>query len=79
VIGKVIGAYATLYGQVETGTLRGRRKSIATAKPLRFRKGAAQAYDDRCLSWDYEGRQVSIWTVAGRPSSRRSRARALDW
>ncbi|MGK5558143.1 RNA-guided endonuclease InsQ/TnpB family protein [Actinomadura kijaniata] len=32
----------------------------------RFRAGAAQPYDDRCLSWQYEARTVSVWTVRGR-------------
>ncbi|MFD8309037.1 hypothetical protein ACFV29_42990 [Streptomyces sp. NPDC059690] len=27
---------------------------------------AAQPYDDRCLSWQYDQRTVSIWTVDGR-------------
>lgn len=66
VIGKVTRAYATLYGQADAGVLRGRRKAKAMSKALRFRSGAAQAYDDRCLSWDYQARTVSIWTVEGR-------------
>lgn len=65
-INKVTRAYAALYGQVDAGALTGHRKSRATAKPLRFRSGAAQAYDDRCLSWDYQARSVSIWTLEGR-------------
>ena len=31
-----------------------------------FRRDAAQAYDDRCLSWQIQQRTVSIWTVRGR-------------
>jgi IS605 OrfB family transposase len=31
-----------------------------------FRRGAAQAYDDRCLSWQLQESTVSIWTVCGR-------------
>jgi putative transposase len=31
-----------------------------------FRAGAAQPYDDRCLSWQPDQHTVSIWTVAGR-------------
>jgi IS605 OrfB family transposase len=31
-----------------------------------FRPDAAQAFDDRCLSWQHDARTVSIWTVAGR-------------
>jgi IS605 OrfB family transposase len=65
-IGKVVDAYATLHGQIESGALRGRRKAEALRKPLKFRPDAAQAYDDRCLSWDFEARSVSIWTTEGR-------------
>lgn len=36
------------------------------AKPVTFRPGAAQPFDDRCLSWQWEARTVSIWTVDGR-------------
>lgn len=66
VIGKVVRAYATLCGQVDAGYLAGRRRARALAKPLRFRTVAAQSYDDRCLSWDYQARIISIWTVHGR-------------
>jgi putative transposase len=32
----------------------------------RFRPGAAQPYDARCLSWNLDERTVSIWTTRGR-------------
>jgi putative transposase len=35
-------------------------------KPVVFRPGAAQPYDDRCLSWQYDAQTVSVWTVEGR-------------
>jgi len=34
--------------------------------PIVFRPEAAQPFDDRCLSWQYDARTVSIWTVDGR-------------
>ncbi|MEV6231343.1 transposase [Saccharopolyspora shandongensis] len=33
---------------------------------MRFRSNAAQPYDDRCLSWQYDAQTVSIWTTHGR-------------
>ncbi len=33
---------------------------------MAFRADAAQAFDDRCLSWQMDARTVSIWTVQGR-------------
>lgn len=66
---KTAGAYAALgaasgvRGHGPTGaappTGHGRR-------PVRFRKDAAQPFDDRCLSWQLDARTVSIWTVHGR-------------
>lgn len=34
--------------------------------PRRTSPGAAQPYDDRCLSWQYDQQTVSIWTLSGR-------------
>ncbi len=34
--------------------------------PVRFRKDAAQPFDDRSLSWQIAERTVSVWTVRGR-------------
>jgi IS605 OrfB family transposase len=36
------------------------------SKPISFRLDAAQPFDDRCLSWQYDAKTVSIWTVHGR-------------
>jgi IS605 OrfB family transposase len=69
VIRKVADAYATLRANVRAGYLSrpgSRRHAKATGKPVVFRDGAAQPYDDRCLSWQVERRTVSIWTVSGR-------------
>ncbi|WP_211116276.1 RNA-guided endonuclease InsQ/TnpB family protein [Glycomyces buryatensis] len=66
VIKKTCHAYATIAGLIKTGRLQGKRAAKATAKPVAFRAEAAQAFDDRCLSWQYDARTVSIWTVAGR-------------
>lgn len=43
-----------------------KRRVKAESKPIRFRPQAAQPYDDRCLSWQYDAGTVSIWTMAGR-------------
>ena len=66
---KVAGAYATLRANLRAGNLGregSRRRERAQGRPIRFRRDAAQPFDDRCLSWQYEARTVSIWTVAGR-------------
>lgn len=66
---KVAGAYATLRANIRAGNL-GRpgspRRERAEGKPIRFRRDAAQPFDDRCLAWQYDARTVSIWTTAGR-------------
>ena len=66
VVKKVRDAYTTVYVQARSGLLRGKRAARALSKPVGFQPGAAQPFDDRCLSWDYEARTVSIRTVAGR-------------
>ncbi|MBE1612151.1 RNA-guided endonuclease TnpB family protein [Actinopolymorpha pittospori] len=69
VIKKVRDAYTALNANVKAGHLgkpgskRGRK---AETKPIVFRPEAAQPYDDRCLSWQYDTQTVSIWTTAGR-------------
>ncbi|MEV4376251.1 transposase [Streptosporangium sp. NPDC049644] len=69
VVKKVTDAYATLHANVRNGNL-GRpgsvRRERALATPIVFRPGAAQPFDDRCLSWQMEARTVSIWTTRGR-------------
>ncbi|MGV9376418.1 RNA-guided endonuclease InsQ/TnpB family protein [Nonomuraea sp. NPDC003707] len=69
VIKKVADAYRTLHANVAAGNLGkpgSRRRVQVENRPIGFRPGAAQPYDDRCLSWQHGGRTVSIWTVAGR-------------
>ncbi|GAB7188372.1 transposase [Kitasatospora sp. Ki12] len=69
VIKKVRDAYTTLKGNLKAGNLGkpgSKRRARAESRPVAFRLDAAQPYDDRCLSWQYDQRTVSIWTVAGR-------------
>ena len=66
VIKKSCHAYATIAGLIKNGRLQGKRAAKATAKPVAFREDAAQAFDDRCLSWQRDARTVSIWTIHGR-------------
>jgi putative transposase len=66
---KVAGAYAALKANVRAGNLGrpgSKRRQAAEGKPIRFRRDAAQPFDDRCLSWQLAARTVSIWTAAGR-------------
>ncbi|MFD7447078.1 RNA-guided endonuclease TnpB family protein, partial [Streptomyces sp. NPDC059909] len=68
-IKKVRDAYSTLKANIRAGNLGkpgSKRRTRAEAKPVTFRPEAAQPYDDRCLSWQYDARTVSIWTTAGR-------------
>lgn len=69
VIRKVADAYTTLRANIRDGNLgtnQSRRRMTGQAKPIAVRADAAQPFDDRCLSWQYEARTVSIWTVHGR-------------
>jgi putative transposase len=69
VVKKVVDAYATLRANIQAGNLGkegSKRRARAESKPIRFRPDAAHPYDDRCLSWRYDARTVSIWTVHGR-------------
>jgi IS605 OrfB family transposase len=66
---KVIDAYATLKANLRAGRLgppASKRYRKAVGSPIVFRPQAAQPFDDRCLSWQYDARTVSIWTVDGR-------------
>ncbi|GAA3638327.1 hypothetical protein GCM10022267_26010 [Lentzea roselyniae] len=51
---KVVDAYASLRASVRTGNLTGLRRAKAEGKPIRFRENAAQPFDDRMLSWQYD-------------------------
>ncbi|WP_433464801.1 RNA-guided endonuclease InsQ/TnpB family protein [Spirillospora sp. CA-128828] len=69
VIRKAADAYTTLHAQIDAGLLGpeySKRRHKAESKPIAFRPDAAQPFDDRCLSWQYDARTVSIWTVHGR-------------
>ncbi|GLY84965.1 RNA-guided endonuclease InsQ/TnpB family protein [Actinoallomurus iriomotensis] len=69
VVRKVAGAYATLKANLKAGNYGpegSKRCAKAESTPIRFRKNAAQPFDDRCLSWQLDARTVSIWTVHGR-------------
>lgn len=69
VIKKVRDAYTTLHANIRAGNLgkpKSKRRIKAASKPITFRPEAAQPYDDRCLSWQYDAQTVSIWTTAGR-------------
>ncbi|MEU5894603.1 transposase, partial [Streptomyces sp. NPDC047461] len=71
-IKKVRDAYTTLKANVRAGNLGkegSKRRRKAESKPIAFRPEAAQAYDDRCLSWQYDQQTVSIWTTSGRLKS----------
>lgn len=69
VIKRVADAYTALRADIEAGNLSiqgSARRIKAASKPIRFRPYAAHTFDDRCLSWNYHARTVSIWTVRGR-------------
>ncbi|MEV6864841.1 transposase [Streptosporangium subroseum] len=69
VIRKVADAYTTLHTLIRGGRLgkpASKRRCKAESKPIAFRAGAAQPFDDRCLSWQHNARTVSIWTTCGR-------------
>ncbi|MFI6687941.1 RNA-guided endonuclease InsQ/TnpB family protein [Streptomyces sp. NPDC050485] len=66
---KVADAYATLKANIKAGNLGpegSKRRRRAESKPVVFRQDAAQPFDDRILSWQYDARTVSVWTTAGR-------------
>ncbi|KAK1178945.1 transposase [Streptomyces sp. NBS 14/10] len=66
---KVVDAYAALRASLRAGNLGPstcKRYRAAVGTSIDFRPEAAQPFDDRCLSWQYDARTVSIWTVAGR-------------
>lgn len=66
---KVVDAYTTLNASLRAGNLgpsTSKRYRKAVSAPVGFRPEAAQPFDDRCLSWQFDARTVSIWTVNGR-------------
>ena len=69
VIRKVADAYTTLGAIIRTGNLGepgSKRRTRAEGRPIAFRPDAAQPFDNRCLSWQYDAGTVSIWTIGGR-------------
>ncbi len=69
VIKKVRDGYTTLHANLKAGNYGkpgSTHRTKVESKPIAFRPDAAQPYDDRCLSWQYEQQTVSIWTTAGR-------------
>ncbi|MDH6218532.1 RNA-guided endonuclease InsQ/TnpB family protein [Streptomyces pseudovenezuelae] len=69
VVRKVADAYAALKAKVWAGNLGApgsERCARSTSKPITFGSGAAQPFDDRCLSWQVSAATVSTWTVGGR-------------
>ncbi|OLT34025.1 transposase [Actinomadura sp. CNU-125] len=69
IIKRVADAYTSLRAAIRAGNFgpngsRSRRK--VDSRPIMFRPHAAHTYDDRCLSWNYDRRTVSIWTLDGR-------------
>jgi putative transposase len=69
VIKKVCDAYKTLKANIRAGNLGkpgSKRRRTADTNPISFRWNAAQPYDARMLSWQYDAQTVSIWTVHGR-------------
>ncbi|AJF69716.1 transposase [Streptomyces vietnamensis] len=74
VIKRVVDTYAALRANVRVGNLGkdgSERRRKAESKPIVFRADAAHTFDDRCLSWNYAQRTVSIWTMDGRVKSLR--------
>ncbi|MFD0133539.1 RNA-guided endonuclease InsQ/TnpB family protein [Streptomyces sp. NPDC127159] len=72
VIKRVADSYTALRASIRAGNLGpegSRRRRRAEFKPVVFRPDAAHTYDDRCLSWNYDARTVSIWTLDGRLKS----------
>ncbi|MDT0544748.1 RNA-guided endonuclease InsQ/TnpB family protein [Streptomyces lonegramiae] len=69
IIKRVADAYTTLRANIRAGNLgpeHSKRRQKAESKPIVFRPHAAHTFDDRCLSWNYGTRTVSIWTLDGR-------------
>ncbi|WP_235948810.1 hypothetical protein [Nocardia terrae] len=69
VLRKVADAYTTRAANLAAGNYGpkgSRRRERVENSPIRFRRDAAQPFDDRCLSWRHDMQSVSIWTVEGR-------------
>jgi hypothetical protein len=69
VIRKVADAYSTRKANLKAGNYGkedSERYRRTANTPVRFRADAAQPFDDRCLSWQYDQQTVSVWTTSGR-------------
>ncbi|WP_306279723.1 RNA-guided endonuclease InsQ/TnpB family protein, partial [Streptomyces malaysiensis] len=69
IIKRVADAYTTLRASIMAGSLgaeHSKRRRKAESKPVVFRPHAAHTFDDRCLSWNYDTKTMSIWTLDGR-------------
>ncbi|MFD8280575.1 RNA-guided endonuclease InsQ/TnpB family protein [Streptomyces solisilvae] len=69
IIKRVADAYTTLRANIKAGNLgpeHSKRRRKVESKPVVFRPHAAHTFDDRCLSWNFDTRTVSIWTLDGR-------------
>jgi IS605 OrfB family transposase len=69
IIKRTADAYTTLRANIRNGNLGregSKRRRKAESKPIVFRPHAAHTFDDRCSSWNYDARTVSIWTLDGR-------------
>jgi putative transposase len=69
IIKRAVDAYTTLRASIRAGNLGkegSKRRRKAESKPIVFGEHAAHTMDDRCLSWNYDARTVSIWTLEGR-------------
>lgn len=79
VVKRVVDAYTTLRANIRVGNLGPQGSQLrvkAGSKPVVFGEYAAHTMDDRCLSWNYDARTVSIWTLEGRSDQR---ARLSNW
>ncbi|AGP58724.1 hypothetical protein [Streptomyces rapamycinicus] len=69
IIKRVADACTTLRANIKAGNLgpeHSKRRSKAESKRVVFRPHAAHTFDDRSLSWNYDTRTVSVWTLDGR-------------
>jgi IS605 OrfB family transposase len=69
VLRKVADAYAVRQANLDNGNCgkpSSRRYMAVSQKAIQFRARAAQAFDDRCLSWQIDASPISIWTATGR-------------
>lgn len=69
VIKKVADAYTTLRVNLRNGNYGkpgSRRRQKVESKPITFRPGSAQPFDQRNLSFAVDKQTISLWTITGR-------------